>query len=218
MPLSLPTTAAGWGGLLVSYLVGAIPFGLVLGFLVGGLDVRKQGSGNIGATNVGRALGRPWAVAAFLLDAAKGWVPAALLPGVVLSLGGAGESEWGLRVLYGLAAVCGHVWPVYLRFRGGKGVATLAGAVSALDPLVFLGGGAVWLATLVTTRYVGLASLLMAAAFPCLAAWRLAGRPERGEVVAGTALLTVLVVFRHRANLARMLAGTEPKAGRKRDA
>lgn len=217
MPLSLPTTAAGWGGLLVSYLVGAIPFGLVLGFLVGGLDVRKQGSGNIGATNVGRALGRPWAIAAFLLDAAKGWAPAVFLPALVVARGG-DESEWGLRVLYALAAVCGHCWPVYLRFRGGKGVATLAGAVVAMDPLVFLGGGVAWLATLFTTRYVSLASLLMALAFPCLAAWRLDGRPERGAVVTGTALLTLLVVMRHRANIARLAAGTEPKAGRKREA
>jgi len=218
MPLDLPATAAGWGGLLVSYLLGAIPFGLVLGFLVGGLDIRSQGSGNIGATNVGRALGRPWAIAAFLLDAAKGWAPAFYLPHVVLALGSSEESEWGLRVLYGFAAVCGHVWPLYLRFKGGKGVATLAGAVIAVDPLIFLGGGAVWLVTLGTTRYVGLSSLMMSLSFPFLAAWRLAGRPERGEVVWGTALLTALVFLRHRANFARMLAGTEPKAGRKREA
>lgn len=216
MPLSLPTTAAGWGGLLVSYLVGAIPFGLVLGFLVGGLDIRKQGSGNIGATNVGRALGRPWAIAAFLLDAAKGWAPAVFLPALVGGAGG--ESEWGLRVLYALAAVVGHCWPVYLRFRGGKGVATLAGAVIALDPLVFLGGGALWLLALFTTRFVSLASLLMALAFPCLAAWHLDGQAERDVVVTGMAVLTVLVVVRHRANIARLVAGTEPKAGRKREA
>jgi len=215
MPLSLPTTAAGWGGLLVSYLVGAIPFGLVLGFLVGGLDIRKQGSGNIGATNVGRALGRPWAIAAFVLDALKGYAPAVFLPGLVGAADSA--SEWGLRVLFALAAVVGHCWPVYLRFRGGKGVATLAGAVVALDPLVFLGGGALWLVALFTTRYVSLASLVMSLAFPCLAAWRLAGRPERGEVLAGTALLTALVFYRHRANIARLVAGTEPKAGRKRE-
>jgi len=214
MPLALPTTAAAWGGLLVSYLVGAIPFGLVLGFLVGGLDIRKQGSGNIGATNVGRALGRPWAIAAFVLDALKGYAPAVFLPGLV---GATGAELWNLRVLYALAAVVGHCWPVYLRFRGGKGVATLAGAVVAMDPLVFLGGGALWLVTLFATRYVSLASLVMSAAFPALAAWRLAGRPERGAVVLGTALLTLLVVVRHRANLARLVAGTEPKTGRKRE-
>lgn len=216
MPLLLPATPLGWGGLVVSYLAGAIPFGLVLGYLIGGLDVRRQGSGNIGATNVGRALGRPWAIVAFLLDAAKGWAPALFLPPALRALGAEGESEWGLRVLYGFAAVCGHVWPIYLGFRGGKGVATLAGAVIAVDPLVFLGGGVVWLITLFATRFVGLSSMLMSLSFPFLAAWRLAGRPERNEVVWGTALLTALVFFRHRANMARMLAGTEPKAGRKR--
>lgn len=218
MPLLLPATPLGWGGLLVSYLLGAIPFGLVLGYLVRGVDVRAQGSGNIGATNVGRALGRPWAIVAFLLDAAKGWAPALFLPHAVLALGAEVESEWSLRVLYGFAAVCGHVWPVYLGFKGGKGVATLAGAVIAADPLVFLCGGAVWLATLFTTRFVGLSSMLMSLSFPFFAAWRIRVEPQRSEVVWGTALLTALVFFRHRANIARMVAGTEPRAGRKREA
>jgi len=218
MPPLLPTTPLGWGGLLVSYLLGAIPFGLVLGYLVRGIDVRGQGSGNIGATNVGRALGRPWAIVAFLLDAAKGWAPALWLPHAVAALGAAGESEWRLRVLYAFAAVCGHVWPVYLRFRGGKGVATLAGAVIAIDPLVFLWGGVVWLVTLFTTRFVGLSSMLMSLSFPFLAAARIRVEPQRSEVVWGTALLTALVFLRHRANIARMVAGTEPRAGRKRDA
>lgn len=217
MPLLLPTSALGWGGLVVSYLLGAIPFGLVLGHLVGGIDVRAQGSGNIGATNVGRALGRPWAIVAFFLDAAKGWAPALFLPHAVAALGATSESEWGLRVLYGFAAVCGHVWPVYLGFKGGKGVATLAGAVIAVDPLVFLSGGAVWLVTLFTTRFVGLASMLMSLSFPFFAAWHIRVEPQRSEVVWGTALLSALVFLRHRANIARMVAGTEPKAGRKRD-
>jgi glycerol-3-phosphate acyltransferase PlsY len=184
----------------------------VLGFLVGGVDIRKQGSGNIGATNVGRALGRPWAITAFFLDCAKGWAPAFFLPHCFPD-----ESFWALRVLYGFAAVCGHVWPVYLRLRGGKGVATLCGAVVAIDPVVFLGGGAVWLATLLVTRYVGLSSMLMGLSFPFLSAWRLAGEDYASEVIWGTALLSALVFVRHRANIGRMLAGTEPRAGRKRD-
>ncbi len=207
----LPHTPLGWLALLVSYLLGAIPFGLVLGKVVGGVDIRRQGSGNIGATNVGRALGRPWAITAFALDCAKGWAPAFFLP-----LWLTAESPHALRVGCGFAAVCGHVWPVYLRFRGGKGVATLCGAVLAVDPLVFLGGGLVWLATLVSTRYVGLSSMLMGLSFPFLAAWRLQGRAYAAEVIWGTALLSALVFVRHRANIGRMLAGTEPKAGRKR--
>ncbi|NOT29856.1 MAG: glycerol-3-phosphate 1-O-acyltransferase PlsY [Planctomycetes bacterium] len=207
----LPPTLSGWLALLASYLLGAIPFGLLLGKLVGGVDIRRQGSGNIGATNVGRALGRPWAITAFAFDCAKGWAPAFFLPLLL-----AAESPHALRVGCGFAAVCGHVWPLYLGFRGGKGVATLCGAVLAVDPMVFLGGGVVWLATLVGTRYVGLASMLMGLSFPFLAAWRLAGRAYAGEVIWGTALLSALVFVRHRANIGRMLAGTEPKAGRRR--
>lgn len=206
----VPATPLGWVSLLASYLLGAIPFGLVLGYVVGGVDIRKQGSGNIGATNVGRALGRPWAITAFVLDFAKGWVPAALLPEIV-----PGEVPWALRVACGVAAVCGHVWPVYLRFRGGKGVATLCGAVVAIDPVVFLGGGVVWLVTLGTTRYVGLSSMMMGLSFPFLAAWTLAGREYAHEAIWGMGLLSALVFVRHRANIGRMLSGTEPKAGRK---
>jgi len=210
MSVLIPHTALGWAAVAVAYLLGAIPFGLVLGFLVGGVDVRKTGSGNIGATNVGRALGRPWAIAAFALDCAKGWAPAYLLPAHLPD-----ENFWAMRVLIGCAAVAGHVWPVYLGFRGGKGVATLCGAVVAVDPVIFLGGGAVWLVTLLLTRYVGLSSMMMGLSFPFLAAWRLAGQSYRNEVVWGTALLSALVFVRHRANIGRMLAGTEPKAGRR---
>jgi glycerol-3-phosphate acyltransferase PlsY len=211
MSVFLPASLGGWLGISAAYLLGAIPFGLVLGYLVGGLDIRKQGSGNIGATNLGRALGRPWAIAAFALDCAKGWAPATFFPRWAPD-----EPFFGLRVACGCAAVCGHIWPVYLRFRGGKGVATLCGAVIAVDPLVFLGGGAVWLAVLFGTRYVGLASMLMGLSFPLLAAWRLAGEPQVRVVVGGLALLSALVFIRHRANIGRMWAGTEPKAGRKR--
>jgi glycerol-3-phosphate acyltransferase PlsY len=210
MTALVPATPLGWASLVASYLLGAIPFGLVLGYVVGGVDIRRQGSGNIGATNVGRALGRPWAIAAFVLDFAKGWAPAVLLPMLV-----PGEVDWALRVGCGVAAVCGHVWPIYLGFRGGKGVATLCGAVVAIDPVVFLGGGVVWLITLGTTRYVGLASMMMGLSFPFLAAWRLQGCEYAQEAIWGMALLSALVFIRHRANIGRMLSGTEPKAGRR---
>jgi glycerol-3-phosphate acyltransferase PlsY len=207
----LPFTGLGWLGLVGAYLLGAIPFGLVLGFTVRGVDVRKTGSGNIGATNVGRALGRPWAFVAFACDFAKGWAPAFLVPRWL-----PGETNPGaLTALYGFAAVCGHVWPIYLGFRGGKGVATLTGAVVAIDPRLFVGGGVVWLLTLFLTRYVGLSSMMMGLSYPFLAAWHLRGQREVREVVWGTALLSALVFIRHRANIGRMLAGTEPKAGRK---
>ena len=211
MSALLPTTPGGGLSVLAAYLLGAIPFGLVLGYLVGGVDIRRQGSGNIGATNLGRALGRPWAVAAFALDCAKGWAPATFLPHW-----NPGEPFWALRLACGCAAVIGHIWPVYLGFRGGKGVATLCGAVIAVDPVVFLGGGAVWLVVLFTTRFVGLASMLMGLSFPFLAAWHLRGEGHVREVIWGLALLSALVFVRHRANIGRMLAGTEPRAGSSR--
>jgi glycerol-3-phosphate acyltransferase PlsY len=214
MSALLPVSTLGWLGLFGSYLLGAIPFGLLLGFAVRGVDVRKTGSGNIGATNVGRALGRPWAFVAFALDFAKGWGPAYAIPRWLP----AESSPGALTALYGFAAVCGHVWPVYLGFRGGKGVATLCGAVVAIDWVLFVGGGAVWLLTLFLTRYVGLSSMMMGLSFPFLAAWHLRGEPGVREVVWGTAMLSALVFVRHRANIGRMLAGTEPKAGQKRNA
>ena len=204
----VPRTLPQGSALILSYLLGAIPFGLLLGFLRG-VDVRKTGSGNIGATNVGRALGRPFAWLAFVADFAKGWAPVYWFAPALAQ----GHERWLLAVLCGCAAVCGPVWPVYLGFRGGKGVATLCGAVAGIDPLVFLGGGAVWLVTLATTRYVGLSSMLMGLAFPFLAAWRMHTQQYGMEVVWGTLFLSALVFVRHRGNIGRMIRGTEPRIG-----
>lgn len=209
MPLLLPATPLGWGGLLVSYLLGAIPFGLVLGYLVRGVDVRAQGSGNIGATNVGRALGRPWAIVAFLLDAAKGWAPALFLPHAVLALGAEVESEWSLRVLYGFAAVCGHVWPVYLGFKGGKGVATFFGVLFAGFWPIGLLAGVIWLAMAAIFRFSSLAALAAAAAAPLAA---LIGAEDFSALMF-CGFLAVLIFIRHKQNIERLLAGTEPKIG-----
>ena len=196
------------GLVLASYLLGSVPCGLLLG-KARGVDVRRVGSGNIGATNVGRALGRPWALVAFACDFGKGLVPSLWLAPLALS----GSEPGAVRtaaVLAGGAAVCGHVWPIYLRFRGGKGVATGCGALVGLDPLLFLAGGVVWLVTLGLFRMVGLASIAMGVAFP-VAAWLRRSEGEGLEVVLGSLALTLLVLARHRANMTRMLAGTEPK-------
>jgi glycerol-3-phosphate acyltransferase PlsY len=205
--MPVPThAAASWAAVAVSYLVGAIPFGLVLVRLFKGIDIRSVGSGNIGATNAARAGGRGLGALVFLCDLGKGWVA----PAVFASrLGEPGDDL--TAVVCGAAAVLGHCFPVWLRFRGGKGVATGCGALVALEPRIFLAGGAVWLATAAATRYAGLASILMGAAFP-LAAWFLVG-DTRPELVWGSALLTVLILLRHRSNISRMLSGTEPKMG-----
>ena len=201
--------AREWGVLALSYLLGSIPFGLVAARLRG-VDLRREGSGNIGATNAARVLGRPVGLAVFALDVLKGWLPAFVL--APWAAGDAGE----LQVACGALAVLGHVFPVWLGFRGGKGVATACGALVAIDPIVFLIGGLVWLVVLATTRYVGLSSIAMALAFVAAAGWRAGAGPR--DLVAGTALLAVLILVRHRSNIRRMLSGTEPKIGRPKGA
>ncbi|MCB9916677.1 MAG: glycerol-3-phosphate 1-O-acyltransferase PlsY [Planctomycetes bacterium] len=190
--------AALWWRVLVAYLVGAVPFGLVMCRLIKGVDLRTVGSGNIGATNAMRVLGRPLGLVAFALDFFKGFAPVALL--------GAGRVDW--QVACGAAAVCGHVWPVYLRFRGGKAVATGCGAIVAIDPLIVVSAGLAWLGTLVLTGFVSLASMVMGVAFP-VAAW-LRGQPA--AVIWATGGLTVLILVRHRSNMRKLLAGTESRS------
>ncbi len=192
----------------LSYLLGAIPFGLVMARWIKGVDLRQVGSGNIGATNAMRVLGKPLGLVAFLLDCAKGFAPVVLL---------APPEAWGQTgslpsVLCAAAAVLGHCFPLYLGFKGGKGVATACGGIIALDPWVLLGAGLVWVLTLKLTRFVGLASILMGVAFPVMAWLR---HPKDHAFVGGCVALALLVVVRHRANIGRMLNGSEPRAGDK---
>jgi glycerol-3-phosphate acyltransferase PlsY len=201
--LTLPTGFA-WNAVLLGYLLGSIPFGYVLARLKG-VDLRSIGSGNIGATNTGRALGKPLGFLAFFLDFAKGWFPAAVLAGWFV------EGDTSLAVLAGLAAVVGHVWPVFLGFRGGKAVATGCGVVVALDPQVFALGGMVWIITAFSTGFVSLGSIAMGLAFP-LIAWQLMGEADYGsEVVLYCVAFAALVVWRHKDNIKRLFGGLEPR-------
>jgi glycerol-3-phosphate acyltransferase PlsY len=210
--LPWPTTLAEWGALALSYLLGSVPFGLLFGLVFKGVDIRRAGSHSIGATNTSRVLGRPFGLAAFFCDCAKGWLPVAwIAPG----LASAPERAGALALLCGALAVLGHVYPVWLRFQGGKAVATGCGAMIGLDPVVFLAGGAVWLVALAVTRYVGLSSILMTLGFVVSAALRTASGASGREALLGAAGLFLLVLWRHRANIARMLAGTEPRIGRR---
>lgn len=204
--------APGWVAIAVSYLLGSTAFGLILG-LLRGVDIREHGSCNVGATNAGRVLGRPFGLAAFAGDFLKGWAPTFWLAPWLAS---SPEAVDSLAVLCGSAAVLGHVWPLYFGFKGGKGVATGCGAVFGIDPWLFLGAGAVWLVTLGLTRFVGLSSLMMGFAFPAFAWWRMVSQDTDATVLVGTIALALLVLVRHRANIARMLAGTEPRMGKKR--
>jgi glycerol-3-phosphate acyltransferase PlsY len=189
----------------LAYLVGSIPFGLLFSKMRG-VDLRRVGSGNIGATNVFRAVGKGWGLLTLLLDAMKGWGPAVLFP-VLLSMEGATAENAGLA--FGVAAIAGHTWPIYLRFRGGKGVATSAGVLLGLAPAAVGIGLLVFAGLLAVTRYVSLGSIGAAVAV-ALSGWLL--YRSTGLTLPGVlTLLAALIVWRHRSNLRRLLAGTEQK-------
>lgn len=212
---------------LAAYLVGSVPFGYVVARLKG-IDIRQHGSKNIGATNVARVLGRKWGYLVFALDVLKGAVPVAMA-GVWLHPGGqpaGGPDPVVLLLLWLLvacAAIAGHIFPVWLRFRGGKGVATSLGVVLAIYPfftfpgLIALG---VWVVVVLIWRYVSLASIAAAVAFPAalLAMSLIGGQWGMSHiwplVIFGCAM-PLLVVWRHRTNIARLIAGTESKIGRR---
>lgn len=189
--------------LLAGYLLGSVPFGVLIGRALGRVDVRRVGSGNIGATNVLRSVGKGAAALTLLGDIGKG----ALAVGLA-RWAGAGA---GLVAGAGLAAVLGHLFPVWARFRGGKGVATTLGVVLAAMPVVGALLLGVWLVVAVVTRYSSLAALAATATMPLLV-WRLDGR---AAMLGLSGVLLVLVVARHRENIGRLLAGTEGKIGHK---
>jgi len=203
-PLTL-SQYAGWGA--ASYLLGAIPFGLLLSRLKG-MDIRTVGSGNIGATNVFRAVSKPLGILTFILDMLKGWVPAWLFPLLAQRMAShaTGPSP-DLAALCACLAIAGHNWPLYLRFKGGKGVATSAGAVLGLAPLAVAIGLSVWVLVFLVTRYVSVASMIAAMAVVG-AGWMIYPRHDWLLPVLLTALGLVIVV-RHTSNLQRLRQGTE---------
>jgi len=202
---------------VAAYLLGAIPFGLLIG-LAHGVDVRAQGSGNLGATNVGRVLGRKWGYLCLLLDVSKGFVPT--LAAWFALVRQPASADMLLRwILVGLAAVLGHVFPVYLKFRGGKGVATTVGVALGVFPYYTIAiAVALLLYALVrfATGWVSAGSLTLAVAFPAAFFVYLALDPEMTLTVfwplgAISVLLGLLIIVRHRSNLARLVRGQELK-------
>lgn len=186
-----------------AYLLGSVPFGVVVARALGGVDPRRVGSGNIGASNVLRALGKVPAALTLLGDTGKG--------AAAVGLGRGFEVSPTVLAMIGLAAVLGHVFPVFLGYRGGKGVATTLGVVLAAMPAV---GGLlllIWLAVAAVWRYSSLAALVASAALPALT-WLLDARPP---MLALSAALLVLVFVRHRDNIHRLWDGTERKIGQR---
>jgi glycerol-3-phosphate acyltransferase PlsY len=197
---------------LGAYLLGSVPFSLLLGFALG-VDIRMTGSGNVGATNLSRATGRKWGITAFLLDFLKGLLPVLVAEYWVQADAFALAASGNLPLLAGIAAILGHVFPIYLSFRGGKGVATTFGAMAGLSPLSALLAGAVWLLLYLGTRTVSVASLASALFLPLGVLAFERGRPRGGFISLElfALFLTLLIFFRHRSNLARLLRGEELK-------
>jgi glycerol-3-phosphate acyltransferase PlsY len=197
----------------LSYLLGSIVGSLLVGRLRGGVDIRRLGSGNAGGTNALRTQGKAFAFWVLLIDIGKGWIATGLLaPAHLPGVAAAPQwHEWSVAAC-GIAVMLGHCYPLWHGLRGGKGVATLVGAVLGASPILIAPMLAVWLLAVIVFGFVGLASILGAAAFALAAAGT--------QVSVRTPLFTfalasaLLIAFTHRSNLSRMLAGTEPRARR----
>jgi glycerol-3-phosphate acyltransferase PlsY len=198
-----------------SYLLGSLPFGYLAG-RIAGIDIRHSGSGNVGATNVIRTLGKGYGYPVFAADFLKGFGAVKMS----IFIGARMHPEWVSSEIFGIVAaissVLGHSFPVWLHFNGGKGVATSAGALFGLAPIAALVGAAIWILTFLLTRYVSVASITAAASLPLiilLTTW-LSQSGGKSLFYASVCLATV-VIWRHRSNLSRLMRGTEPRFTRK---
>jgi glycerol-3-phosphate acyltransferase PlsY len=195
-----------------SYLLGSIPSGFLLARLRN-VDVRQTGSGNIGATNVARSAGKSLGILTLLLDVAKGAIPVIVVGFLGWEVNARPETELLARLVAAAATVVGHVFSIALRFHGGKGVATALGAILALAPAAAIGPVLVFAALFAAARRVSLASIGAALAAPLSSSWF--GYPE--VVTATIGGIAALVILRHRDNLVRLIAGTEPRFGSPRN-
>jgi glycerol-3-phosphate acyltransferase PlsY len=203
-----------WLLVVASYLIGAIPASYIAGRMAKGIDLREHGSGNLGATNTFRVLGAKVAAPVMVFDILKGTFP------VIAFSQWDNSGDWRWELAYGAAAIVGHVFSIYMRFKGGKGVATSAGVFGALAPVPLLVAFGVWLAVLKGMRMVSAASILAAVTLAILL-WVLppAGDPgdPRTEVRVLGLAIAAFVVYAHRSNIGRILKGTEPRFGAKKE-
>lgn len=199
-----PSAAAPW--LLASYLLGAIPTSYLAARVFRGIDLREHGSRNLGATNLYRVLGWRYAIPVGLIDAAKGLIP-------VLVFAPRVSSSELFALVCGLTAVLGHVFSVFVGFKGGKGVATAAGVMLGLTPAALGVALVVWLVLVYATGYVSVGSIIAAAVFPL--AVLLVDRPERWEMFWLDVAVAAAIIWLHRANIRRLLNGTENRFGRR---
>lgn len=220
---------------IIGYLIGSIPFGYILVKLKKGVDIRKLGSGNIGATNVARVLGVPWGILCFLLDTAKGYIPTAYIityhpfyHPIISSYSSNGETTffsviWAMSPAFGIpigvGIIMGHLFPLYLQFRGGKGVATSLGVFMAIVPISTFIAFVIWLIFFVALRYVSVSSIIAAISLPLTSliiydySFRVQGLMlyRNIYIVITCFIASILIITKHIPNIKRLIAGTEPK-------
>jgi glycerol-3-phosphate acyltransferase PlsY len=191
--------------ILAAYFLGSIPFGLIAGLKLKGLDIREYGSKNTGATNVFRVVGKKWGILVLLLDALKGYI-ACVLPALF------GQSfSLPFQLLLAVSAILGHSFPVWLKFKGGKGVATSLGVFLAIAWIPTLITFGIWILCFSITRIISISSLVAALVFPGMIAWRYAGTSGIKYLLPISLALAAFIFYTHRANIQRLRQGTEKK-------
>ncbi len=199
-----------FAGVVLAYLIGAIPTGYIFGKFMKGIDIREHGSGNVGATNVYRTVGKTAGITVFVIDFLKGFVAVTLIPFCIIKFCSeiSGSLHGFQYILLGISAIFGHVWTIFLKFKGGKGVATTAGVITGLSPIIFAICFGVWIIVFLRWRYVSLASIIAAALLPIVAV--LTGK-SLGFIIF-CSCMAILAVYFHRTNIKRLLQGNENKS------
>ncbi|MGB2601172.1 MAG: glycerol-3-phosphate 1-O-acyltransferase PlsY [Candidatus Omnitrophota bacterium] len=193
---------------ITAYLVGSIPMAYIFGKVFKGIDIREHGSGNVGATNIARVMGKKVGIVVFILDLAKGLVAVTVIPTFFHNIfASSGTPSELMLVLSGGASIIGHMWTIFLKFKGGKGVSTTAGVMAGLHPTILVGGLIVWIAVFAVWKYVSLASISAAVALPILAV--ITGKDLGFVVFSG--IICILGVYGHRTNIKRLLRGEETR-------
>ncbi len=196
---------------IIAYFIGSIPFGFLIAKFVKGIDIRQVGSGNPGATNVARALGKPYGILVFFLDMLKGFLPLYFFDRLF-----SGDGHNLALILCGVGVICGHTFPVFLRFKGGKAAATGCGVFLWLAPVPLFIALAVWSLTVFISRYISLGSMVSSVAL--VASLLLFGKAPFGHGLPLTLFsifISILLIIRHKSNIKRILNGTESKVGKK---
>lgn len=190
---------------ILSYLLGSIPFGYIISKVFKEIDIREYGSHNIGATNVFRVVGKRYGISCLILDIIKGLIPVVVFSGIYFHFFNPHLSLGWVKIIMGIATLSGHIWPIYLNFKGGKGVATSFGVFLGIVPKVVLISLGVWLVTVLISRMISLGSILAALSLPFIEAFR----GTSLTIIIFTIIIVLLIIFRHRENIEKIIQGKE---------